>query len=85
MFEATHGTAPELAGTDRANPVGALLSGAMMLRHVGETAAAGDRLEAAVVEVLREGTHVTADLRRRTTIARRSGPPTITDAVIARL
>ena len=36
VFEPTHGTAPHLAGFDRANPVGAILSGAMLLRHVGE-------------------------------------------------
>ena len=41
VFEATHGTAPHLAGTNRADPVGAILSGAMLLHHVGETEAAG--------------------------------------------
>ena len=54
MFEATHGTAPRLAGTDRANPVGVILSAAMLLRHVGERDA-GDRLEAAVADVLADG------------------------------
>src|SRR5207245_9023682 len=57
VFEATHGTAQRLAGANRANPVGATLSGAMMLGHLGETAAA-DALDAAVVEVLRAGTDV---------------------------
>ena len=84
VFEATHGTAPRLAGTDRANPVGALLSGALMLRHVGETAAA-DGLEGAVVEVLRDGTNVTADLRSTDDDRAVVGTAEMTDAVIARL
>ena len=54
VFEATHGTAPRLAGRDRANPVGLMLSAAMMLRHLGE-AEAGDRLEAAIAGVLADG------------------------------
>jgi len=84
VFEATHGTAPRLAGENRANPVGATLSGAMMLRHLGETAAA-DGLEAAVVEVLREGTHVTPDLRATDDDRPAVGTAEMTDAVIARL
>jgi len=84
VFEATHGTAPRLAGTDRANPVGALLSGALMLRHVGETASAAE-LEGAVVEVLRDGTHVTADLRSTDDDRAAVGTAQMTDAVIARL
>src|SRR5687768_17651487 len=47
VFEATHGSAPRYRGTDRANPMALMLSGAMMLRHLGEIDA-GDRLEAAV-------------------------------------
>jgi isocitrate dehydrogenase (NAD+) len=64
VFEATHGTAPRLAGTGRANPAGAILSGAMLLRHIGEVEA-GDRLEAAVAAILADGTAVTPDLRAR--------------------
>jgi isocitrate dehydrogenase (NAD+) len=62
VFEATHGTAPGLAGRDRANPAGVLLSAAMMLRHLGEPDA-GDRLEDAVADVLAAGVDVTPDLR----------------------
>jgi isocitrate dehydrogenase (NAD+) len=62
VFEATHGTAPRLAGRNLANPVGLMLSGAMLLRHLAEEAA-GDRLEAAIAAVLADGTHVTRDLR----------------------
>ncbi len=61
VFEATHGTAPRLAGRNRANPVGVTLSAAMMLRHIGETDA-GDRLGSAVAAVLAEGSHLTEDL-----------------------
>jgi len=84
VFEATHGTASRLAGTDRANPVGALLSGAMMLRHLGETVAA-DRLDRAIAEVLRDGTHVTADLRATDDDRPAVGTTAMTAAVIARL
>jgi isocitrate dehydrogenase (NAD+) len=84
VFEATHGTAQRLAGANRANPVGATLSGAMMLGHLGETAAA-DALEAAVVEVLRDGTDVTADLRTPDDDRPAVGTAEMTDAVIARL
>ena len=62
VFEATHGTAPRLAGTNRANPIGIMLSAAMMLHHIGE-ADAGDRLEQAVAAVLADGGHLTDDLR----------------------
>jgi len=84
VFEATHGTAPKLAGTNRANPVGVLLSAAMMLRHLGEQEP-GDRLEAAVAAVLAAGDRVTADLRA----VGDDRPPATTievaDAVIERL
>ncbi len=51
VFEATHGTAPDIAGQGRANPGSLILSGAMMLRHLGWEEAA-DRLEQAVARVL---------------------------------
>ena len=62
VFEATHGTARHLTGTNRANPVGAILSAAMLLHHVGE-GDAGARVEAAVIAIVAEGVDVTADLR----------------------
>jgi isocitrate dehydrogenase (NAD+) len=84
VFEATHGTAPSLAGTNRANPIGVMLSGAMLLRHLGETDA-GDRLEGAVAEVLADGTYVTYDLRGDDDDRPAAGTFAVTDAVIARL
>jgi len=62
VFEATHGTAPHLAGRDRANPAGVILSSSMMLRHLGE-GEAGARIEEAVAAVLADGRDVTPDLR----------------------
>jgi isocitrate dehydrogenase (NAD+) len=84
VFEATHGTAPRLAGRDRADPVGLLLSGAMLLRHLGEIEA-GDRLEEAIAAVLAEGVDVTADLRAPDDERPAVGTRRMTDAVIERL
>ncbi len=61
VFEPVHGSAPDIAGQDRANPCAAILSGALMLRHLGENEAANS-VEAAVAAVLAEGRVVTADL-----------------------
>ena len=61
MFEAVHGTAPDIAGKDMANPLSTILSSVMMLRYIGEGAAA-DRVEAALSQVLAEKRHVTRDL-----------------------
>ncbi|MDH4293980.1 MAG: isocitrate/isopropylmalate dehydrogenase family protein [Betaproteobacteria bacterium] len=61
MFEAVHGSAPDIAGKDIANPMAVILSGVLMLRHIGETAAA-DRIDAALTAVLAEKKHVTRDL-----------------------
>jgi isocitrate dehydrogenase (NAD+) len=61
VFEPVHGSAPKYAGQDRADPTAMILSGVLMLRHLGEIAAA-ERVEAALRDVLAEGTHVTYDL-----------------------
>jgi len=84
VFEATHGTAPRLAGQDRADPVGAILSGAMLLRHLGEEVA-GDALQAALEAVLGSGEIVTPDLRPPEDDRPVSGTAAFTDAVIASL
>ena len=73
VFEATHGTAPRLAGRDRADPVGLMLSAAMMLRHLGEVEA-GDRLEEAIAGVLAGGVDVTRISGQPGTSALRSAP-----------
>jgi isocitrate dehydrogenase (NAD+) len=61
VFEAVHGSAPDIAGRNMANPIALVLSGAMMLDHLGEHGAA-DRVRAAVNDVLRDGRKVTRDL-----------------------
>jgi isocitrate dehydrogenase (NAD+) len=61
VFEAVHGTAPDIAGKNKANPMALILSAAMLLDHVGEHDAAG-RVRKAVNEVLREGKKLTGDL-----------------------
>jgi isocitrate dehydrogenase (NAD+) len=61
IFEAVHGTAPDIAGRDVANPMAMLLSSVMLLRYIGEAAAA-DRIESALVQVLKEGRALTRDL-----------------------
>lgn len=62
LFEAVHGSAPDIADRGIANPSAMILAGAMMLRHLGERAA-GDRIETAVRSVIRAGEHLTPDLR----------------------
>ncbi len=64
MFEAVHGTAPDIAGQGVANPTALILSGAMLLRHIG-AAGAADAVENALYDVLEEGRYVTADIAGR--------------------
>ncbi|MDQ6682152.1 MAG: isocitrate/isopropylmalate dehydrogenase family protein [Chloroflexota bacterium] len=61
VFEPVHGSAPKYAGQDRANPTALILSAALMLRHLGETAVA-DTVEGATRAVIAEGRTVTYDL-----------------------
>ncbi len=61
VFEAVHGSAPDIAGRDIVNPTAFLLSGVLMLEHLGEAAAAA-RLYDAVAAVIAEGRQVTRDL-----------------------
>jgi isocitrate dehydrogenase (NAD+) len=62
IFEATHGSAPKYAGLNKVNPTAMLLSGVLMLRHLGEKTAA-ERLESAIARVIREGRSVTYDMK----------------------
>ena len=61
VFEPVHGSAPKYAGQNKANPTALILSGVLMLRHLGETAAA-ERVETALRDVIAEGRTVTYDL-----------------------
>jgi isocitrate dehydrogenase (NAD+) len=78
MFEAVHGTAPDIAGKDIANPMAMILSGVLMLRHIGENDAA-NRIDAAMTAVLAEKKHVTRDLGGT------SGTKGFAEAIIAKL
>jgi len=62
IFEATHGSAPKYRGQNKVNPTALILSGKMLLEHLGEREAA-DKLENAVAEVIAEGKDVTYDLK----------------------
>src|SRR5487761_1016250 len=68
LFEAVHGTAPDIAGKGIANPTALLLSAIMMLEHIGETGAAG-RIDRALRSVYREGKTVTRDVGGSATTA----------------
>jgi isocitrate dehydrogenase (NAD+) len=68
VYEAVHGSAPDIAGKGLANPTAVLFSSVMMLRNLGETAAA-DRVENAVFSVFKEHKYITRDLGGKATTA----------------
>jgi isocitrate dehydrogenase (NAD+) len=78
VFEPVHGSAPKYAGLNKANPTALLLSGVLMLRHLGEQDAAV-RVETALREVIAEGKYTTYDLGGP------AGTREFADAIIARL
>ena len=78
VFEPVHGSAPKYAGLDRANPTALILSGALMLRHLGYPEE-GARVEAAVRDTIAEGRTVTHDLGGT------AGTAAFADAIIERL
>lgn len=61
VFESAHGSAPDIAGQNKANPSAIILSAVMMLQHIGEFDAA-EKIEKALLTVIKEGKHVTVDL-----------------------
>lgn len=61
LFEPVHGSAPDIAGQGKANPIAMMLSAIMMLRHLGENAAA-DKFDAAILKILNQGNVLTEDL-----------------------
>jgi len=84
VFEPAHGTAPRLAGQGRADPTGAILCGALLLRHLGEDHAAG-RVEQALDTVIADGRSVTYDLRSTSDPRPAVGTDAMADAVISAL
>ena len=84
VFEATHGSAPKYTGQNRVNPTAMILSGKLMLEHLGERDAAS-RLEQAVAAVIAEGTKVTYDLKPTRDDPTAVGTSEYADAIIERL
>ena len=84
IFEATHGSAPKYAGQNKVNPTALILSGKMMLEHLGERQAA-EALENAVAHVIAEGKDVTYDLKPERTDPTAVGTSEMADAIIAAL
>ena len=80
LFEAVHGSAPDIADKGIANPIAMILAGTMMLEHIGELHAAR-AIERAVREVIREGVYVTPDLKRDSTC----GTDDLADAIARKL
>src|SRR5918999_447678 len=81
VFEPTHGSAPKYAGQNKVNPMAMMLSGVMMLRHLEERDAA-DRLEAAIAEVIADGTSVTYDMKATRDDATAVGTSEVADVVV---
>jgi isocitrate dehydrogenase (NAD+) len=84
LFEPTHGSAPKYAGKDKVNPLAMILSGMLMLRHLGELEAA-DRLERAVARVVKDGRRVTYDMKADRNDPSAVGTQAAADAVIQAL
>jgi isocitrate dehydrogenase (NAD+) len=82
VFEATHGSAPKYKGQNKVNPTALILSGMLMLKHLGETGAAS-RLEAAVEAVMAEGKNVTYDMKADRNDPSAVGTSQMADAIIA--
>ena len=80
IFEAVHGTAPDIAGKDLANPSSVVLAGALMLEHVGEVEAAAS-VRRALMDVLQEGDKVTRDLNPKSGVSTTE----MTQAILSKL
>jgi len=84
VFEPTHGSAPKYTGQNKVNPMAMMLSGMLMLRHLGEAPAA-DVLETAIAEVISEGKSVTYDMKPSRDDPTAVGTSDVADAVIEKL
>jgi isocitrate dehydrogenase (NAD+) len=84
VFEATHGSAPKYKGQNKVNPSALILSGMLMLRYLGETAAA-ERLERAIGSVIAEGKYVTYDLKASRDDPTAVGTQEMADAICQRM
>ena len=84
VFEPTHGSAPKYAGQNKVNPMAMMLSGVLMLRHLGEGEAA-DRMERAIADVIAEGASVTYDMKPTRDDPTAVGTSEVADAIIQKL
>jgi len=84
VFEPTHGSAPKYAGLNKVNPIATMLSGVLMLRHLGEADAA-QRMEAAIAATIAEGKSVTYDMKSDRDDLSAVTTSDVADAVITRL
>ena len=84
VFEAIHGSAPGYTGQNKVNPTAVILSGMLMLRHLGENDAA-NRVEKAVAAVIAEGKNVTYDFKPDRDDPSAVGTSQMTDAIIEKL
>ncbi|MCM8779969.1 MAG: isocitrate/isopropylmalate dehydrogenase family protein [Candidatus Omnitrophica bacterium] len=84
VFEAVHGSAPKYAGKNKVNPTAMILSGVLMLKHLGDDKGA-DKLEKAVSIVLAEGKSVTYDLKADRNDPSAVGTSQMADAIIEKI
>jgi len=84
IFEATHGSAPKYKGQNKVNPTALILSGVMMLNHLGMTAEA-EKLDRAVAAVIAEGKDVTYDLKEDRNDPTAVGTSEMADAIIEKI
>lgn len=84
VFEPVHGSAPGYAGQNKVNPMAAILSAALMLRHLGEEKSA-EVVEEAVSQVLAEGKMVTYDIKSTSEESLSVGTKEVADSIIARV
>ena len=82
VFEATHGSAPKYKGLNKVNPTALILSGRLMLEHLGERAAA-NAMEKAIAAVIAEGKNVTYDMKPHRDDPTAVGTSEMADAIIA--
>jgi isocitrate dehydrogenase (NAD+) len=84
LFEPVHGSAPKYRGLNKVNPLAMILSGVMMLKHIGEIERSG-RLEKAVAAVIEEGRYVTYDMKPTPDDPTAATTSMVADAIIGKL
>ncbi len=84
VFEATHGSAPKYKGLNKVNPMAMILSGILMLKHIGESAAA-QKLDNALASVIKEGKSVTYDMKPANDNQAAETTSGVADAIISKI